>query len=114
MAAGAAAAIPDPCLRAAFDAALKKSCDRMVNFDPRGPCPPATGKGGGAANRYASKERKLAKKLPAGVPLSAIYIDEQGRADMSWRNVPDSEASRGAKWPRPRERQRRGKADPCR
>ena len=31
------------------------------------------------------------KKLPAGVPRAAIYVDEHGRADMSWRNVPDSE-----------------------
>ena len=38
-----------------------------------------------------SKERRLAKKLPAGVPISATYIDEEGRADMSWRNVPDCE-----------------------
>ena len=26
------------------------------------------------------------------MPLSAIYIDEEGRADMSWRNVPDEPA----------------------
>ena len=66
---------------------LGERSERRVAFDPRGPYPqPAD-----ATDRYQSKERRLAKKLPAGVPLSAIYIDEEGRADMSWRNVPDSE-----------------------
>ena len=61
----------------------------------RGPYPPAPATSG-ATERLGSKERKLAKKLPAGVPLSAIFIDEEGRADMSWRNVPDSEKPPGA------------------
>ena len=75
---------------------LEERTEKRVNFDPRGPYPPPTGKGGRAADRYRSKERRLAKKLPAGVPISAIYIDEEGRADMSWRNVPDSEKPPGA------------------
>ena len=36
------------------------------------------------------------KKLPAGVPRTAIFVDEHGRADMSWRNVPDNEKPPGA------------------
>ncbi|CAE7624089.1 unnamed protein product, partial [Symbiodinium pilosum] len=49
------------------------------------PYPPSAG----ATDRQQSKE-------PAGVPLSAVYIDEEGRADMSWRNVPDSKKPPGA------------------
>ena len=78
--------------------------NRKVRIDPRGTYPTvpgagkgaATGKDAGAGGRATSKERKLAKKLPAGVPLSAMFIDEQGRADMSWRNVPDNEKPPGA------------------
>ena len=83
--------------------------ERRVAFDPGGPYPQPAG----AADRYQSKERKLAKRLPAGVPLSAIYIDEEGRADMSWRNVPDAEKPPGA-LRGPGHGQGRGKTDPCR
>ena len=51
--------------------------NRRVRIDPRGTYPSATGAGKGAA-------------------LSAIFLDDQGRADMSWRNVPDSEKPPGA------------------
>ena len=70
---------------------LEEKSERRVNFDPRGPCPPSAG----ATDRSQSKERRLAKKLPAGVPLSAIYIDEEGRADMSWRNGPTPRSPQG-------------------
>ena len=67
----------------------KLGSERRVNFDPRGSYPKAEGKG--ATDRRASVERRLLKKLPAGVPRTAIYVDEHGRADMSWHNVPDNE-----------------------
>ena len=65
---------------------LEERSERRVNFDPRGK---------GATDRRASVERRLLKKLPAEMPRAAIYVDEHGRADMSWRNVPDNEKPPG-------------------
>ena len=73
---------------------LEERPDRRVTFDPRGSYPQTEGKG--ATDRRASVERRLWKKLPAGVPRTAIFVDEHGRADMSWRNVPDNEKPPGA------------------
>ena len=73
---------------------LEERPDRRVTFDPRGSYPQTEGKG--ATDRRTSVERRLLKKLPAGVPRTAIFVDEHGRADMSWRNVPDNEKPPGA------------------
>ena len=75
---------------------LEERPDRKVTFDPRGSYPQTEGKG--ATDRRTSVERRLLKKLPAGVPRTAIFVDEHG-ADMSWRNVSDNEKPPGARGP---------------
>ena len=55
---------------------LEERSERRVSFDPRGSYPQTEGRG--ATDRRTSVERRLLKKLPAGVPRTAIYVDEHG------------------------------------
>ena len=76
-----------PCLQKRGDG------ERCAEVDPRGDYPPPRQRG--ATDRRHSSKRWLAKKVPKHVKRY-FFVDEQGRADMSYRNTPDSEKPPGA------------------
>ena len=50
---------------------------------------------GSLPETLATQEAATISGYCRDLPRSAIYVDEQGRADMSWRNVPDNEKPQG-------------------